>query len=479
MAETLFECAMQLVSKAEETSDPEIKRWCLNKAEIYLKKHAEAGESEKTQINVYSNEGIVATARNHMGNQDITKTKDTYNIDNKGQISSIGAGNTVQDNTFTQTINQVADNVDQTSLIREIENLLPKLKEIARESDNSDDYGAVAEASKALKMVQDGNKEEALNIITALKPRIENLISENKEPEIKKFYQNRDVITDLERTRIQPWQGSLHHEDFLIERNGINDIEQREILKYLERYGICQIRLQLQKLEEYVVESLYKLIGQPADRQNDFEGIIKDLLPVPGIEANTGSSAGDLGFHVDGTQTDLQPAILIFQYVATSPLGGNSRFADAAKVLFDLAPEQRDKILINLSRKDAATFSKKDMEITCPIFSFPDGHSLACRIRYDSVLTIHPECEEDFRVFEEAFNNPKYHMLFKPRPGDIIIFDNWRVMHARDEIYSLEQRHHRRVWLNYLRQELQSRVNLGIRPVSDAVKAQIKEMNGV
>jgi hypothetical protein len=101
-------------------------------------------------------------------------------------------------------------------------------------------------------------------------------------------------------------------------------------------------------------------MGQPATRQNDFEGIIKDLLPTPGIEANTGSSAGDLGFHVDGTQADLQPALLIFQYVATAALGGNSRFADTAKILLDIEPEQRERLLINLAAKMLLLFQKKE-----------------------------------------------------------------------------------------------------------------------
>jgi alpha-ketoglutarate-dependent taurine dioxygenase/molybdopterin converting factor small subunit len=470
----LHEFGTANLDAARTEDDPEIRAVLIESARYYFKSSADGVvESVKTkelkQI-ILSGDGVMSG------------TGDTYNVENTGQITSVGAGNTVEGNTFTQNIiKQAEEEIEQNALVSELESLLPKLKQRATATGNDGDFTTVGEAVRALESAKAGDKESALKTITELKPRLEQLISDSDTAQISKFYRetNRDLISDLERARIHPWQGSLHHEDFLIECQGINDIEQRSILKNIERYGICQIRLQNQPPEDYVVESLYKLMGQPADRQNDFEGIVKNLLPTPGIEANTGSSAGDLGFHVDGTQADLQPALLVFQYVATANLGGNSRFADTAKVLLDIEPEQSEQLLINLARKDAAAFSKKGMEHVGPVFSFPDGYSLACRVRYDSVLTINPDCENNFQLLKSRFDDPKYQALFKPRPGDVIVFDNWRIMHARDEIYSQVQRHHRRVWLNFLRQELQSRYFLGIRPVSDGVKARIKEANGI
>src|SRR5207253_8337563 len=120
---------------------------------------------------------------------------------------------------------------------------------------------------------------------------------------------------------------------------------------------------------------------------------------------------------------------------------------DLSSVLRDLP--NRDDLLINLSKADAARFEKKGMEHIGPIFRFPDGHSLAGRLRFDAVMEVKDECKTAFNLLRDAIHGG-YEIRFKPHPGDIIVFDNWRVMHARTEIYGEAQRVHRRVWMNAL-----------------------------
>lgn len=412
--------------------------------------------------------GLVKQVREQ--NEELKSTKSDLEL-REQEIQELKSSNDGQ----TFIIKETDEIVNDAALISEIESIIPKLKEKAAKTGLDGDFAAVSEALRALESAKTGDTESALRTIAVLKPRLEEVIIPAKDSTITQFY----LASDEKRAHIETWEGSLHHEEFLIECRGIEDIEQKNILKNLERYGICQIRLQNQPPEEYVLESTFKLIGQPANRQNDFVGIIKNLKPEPGIEANTGSSTGDLGFHFDGTQHEHQPAVLIFQYVVGATLGGNSKFVDAARILADIDLTRREDLLVNLAQPDAATFSKKGMQYVGPVFSFPDNYSLACRIRYDSVLTISPKFEEDYNLLKAGFMDPRYHMLFKPRPGDIILFDNWRVAHARDEIYSTVQRHHRRTWLEFLRLELQSRYQMGIRPISDKIKARIKEANGL
>jgi hypothetical protein len=69
--------------------------------------------------------------------------------------------------------------------------------------------------------------------------------------------------------------------------------------------------------------------------------------------------------------------------------------------------------------------------------------------------------------------------MYLPRDGDIVVFDNWRVMHARDEIYGEVQRHHRRVWIAVPRHEHQISYQLGIRPISPEIAARIREANAL
>jgi alpha-ketoglutarate-dependent taurine dioxygenase len=196
-----------------------------------------------------------------------------------------------------------------------------------------------------------------------------------------------------------------------------------------------------------------------------------------GGQANSGDTAADLGLHVDGTQHAETPAVLIFHYIAGAKVGANSVFIDIAKALLDIEEERRYEILMNLARPDAAACSKKDMTHTGPIFYFSPTGSLVCRLRFDEVMQVHTECRDDYEFLRERFNDQRYAMEFRPREGDIIVFDNWRVMHARDEVYGMHVRRHWRAWVSTLKSTLLPNYYLGIRPIPLEIAAKIKVVN--
>jgi hypothetical protein len=277
-------------------------------------------------------------------------------------------------------------------------------------------------------------------------------------------------VDEERRSRIIPWR-RIDPEMFIMKRDKIGDDEVQDTLFRLQYFGISLLRLSARLPDEEILESYFSLLGQVAGVQNDFIGEIKTIRPKAEVDPNTGDSAQDLGFHVDGTQAFDQPALLAFQYVKTADFGGTSRFVDLAGVLKEIP--NRDEILVNLARPDAAHFEKKDMAYDGPIFSFPDGHSIAGRLRFDSVMSVNDECKEDFETLRNAIHDG-YEISFKPHPGDIIVFDNWRLMHARTEIYGDAQRVHRRVWMNALHMEYQGKYLLGIRPIDAKIEAKMK-----
>lgn len=135
-------------------------------------------------------------------------------------------------------------------------------------------------------------------------------------------------------------------------------------------------------------------------------------------------------------------------------------------------------ILLTLARSDAATFSKLEESHTGPIFYYSPTGSLTCRIRFDSVIDVHPDCRIAFDRLKERFEDQRYSAMFLPNRGDVVVFDNWRVMHARDEIRGLAHtRHHRRVWIEFPRREHQVDYRMGIRPILPEVEAEIRRCN--
>jgi alpha-ketoglutarate-dependent taurine dioxygenase len=282
-----------------------------------------------------------------------------------------------------------------------------------------------------------------------------------------------NFVSLTEKAKISHWKTFVDFNEFRIERKNLGDIETEDTLRMLQKYGICQLRLSGQNPDENTLRAYFESIGQVMNVQNNFHGEIKNITPSPDIKANTGDSAGDLGFHVDGTQHKDQPALLAFQYVVTADLGGNSRFVDVASILHDMTPEIRERLLIKLSQSDTAVFEKNDMRLESPIFHFPDGESLACRIRIDDVISVKESCRDDFEYLRAFLIDEQYGIKFQPRQGDIIIFDNWRILHAREIVLGNAQRHHRRVWMEALLTRHQPFYNLGIRPIPTDVKARM------
>jgi hypothetical protein len=284
------------------------------------------------------------------------------------------------------------------------------------------------------------------------------------------------VATDLDRARIRPWV-QLPQEDFLVEEEKLADLAQNRILRKLELFGICQIRLMAHEASAQLVESVIEMIGTPTEWQNESEGRIKDIRPQPNILPNTGDSKGDLGFHVDGTQTPLQPPVLLFQYATGATLGAHSKFADAARIIRDISEERRWEVITRLASWNAASFKKGDQRYQGPIFSCSPTNTLMCRIRFDDVIEIESEFREDFELLRQKFNDSYYPTVFQPRDGDIVVFDNWRIMHARTEVYGTRDRHHRRVWFANLKLEHQIKYQLGLRPIPVPVIAEVIKRN--
>lgn len=396
---------------------------------------------------------------------------DTYNV---GQAGAVGPNSKVEAEEFNQAQEAAPPNIDTQKLASELSALIQALRE---RTDQAGDSIVIAKVEEAQAAAKEGDVSKAL---TALSGAGENAV--NKAEEIgantaaTALRRSFKIATDLERAHINPWT-QLGHREFLVETERIDGLTPSRIWTNLERYGICLIRLLSYPPEQTVLEEVVKLIGFPAEDQNDFSGPIKDINPAVEGRANSGDTTSELGFHVDGTQDPHQPALLAFQYVRGAKLGANSRFADAAGILRGFDDNLRHEILTTLARSDAATFSKLDMRHTGPIFSFSETDALMCRIRFDSVISVHEECHKAFELLKERFEDKQNESMFLPNEGDIVVFDNWRIMHARDEIYGPVQRHHRRVWIAVPRHEHQMTYQLGIRPVPIEIAAKIKGAN--
>lgn len=291
---------------------------------------------------------------------------------------------------------------------------------------------------------------------------------ENQMPDIQTPKQQ------LEIERIRPWL-TLNERDFLVTTEQLREPELRQIRQLVEWYGIALIRIHGQAADTAVVEALARSFGSPTETQNDFEGGLKDIRPTQKVTtANTGDSARELGPHVDGTQHDRQPDLLIFQYVRGPDYGGHSTFWDLAQVFHELSTDKLNQLVSALAHPTAGLFEKKGMRYEGPLVRLNAHNGLVLRERFDEVIKLHPDVQpwHDYlstRLKQRALE-------FTPVRGDIVIFDNGRLLHGRGPIGGEDVRHHRRMWIESLHPELHSEIKLGVRPIPVSALAEIQRL---
>jgi hypothetical protein len=283
----------------------------------------------------------------------------------------------------------------------------------------------------------------------------------------------------LEAARVVAWTGTRQPTDYVVQTDQISDEIEQDILSKVQRYGLCLLRMSGMSPTASRLEALENGLGRACSRQNNYEGKIKQILPDPSKEAITGDSGKELGFHVDGTQHLETPGLLLFQYQVGPQFGGHSTFLDLAGVFATLTPRDVETILTVLARKDCARFSKDGLQFSGPMITpVCADQAVACRIRFDKVVDVHPDCRDAFDQFRAAVDATEP-MIFKPREGDVAIFDNWRIMHGRKAVppESRGQRIHDRMWIEKLRSPHRINFLLGLRPLTAELMAAIRQAN--
>lgn len=99
-------------------------------------------------------------------------------------------------------------------------------------------------------------------------------------------------------------------------------------------------------------------------------------------------------------------------------------------------------------------------------------NTLMIRERFDTVLDVHDAVREAHEYLRERLK--RQGMVYSAFRGDIVIFDNGRILHGREEVGGdPAQRLHHRMWISDLRGDLQTEMLLGIRPIEPGVLALI------
>ena len=156
--------------------------------------------------------------------------------------------------------------------------------------------------------------------------------------------------------------------------------------------------------------------------------------------ADSAYTPKELRPHTDGTYSHDAPGVQLLLCVDYDAEGGESIMVDGAAIAADLKSRQ-PTIYEDLTRIGVTGIYKGDgvvLRARRPILRLDDGGALA-QVTFnnydrDTVRLADTEMRclyAGIRAFDGMANDPAYQWRYTLAPGDMLVFDNWRVLHGR------------------------------------------------
>ncbi len=178
------------------------------------------------------------------------------------------------------------------------------------------------------------------------------------------------------------------------------------------------------------------LVGQVAETNY---GLLFDVRAVPDPENLAYSDLG-LGLHTDNPYREPVPGFQALHVLVAAPDGGESLFADGFALAEQLRQEDpaafevlaRTPVPFAYRSRNAALSAERPLiQLSCR------GEVVAVHYNSRSIqpLPFAAEAAEEYyrayRRFATLLREPRWMMRFMMRPGDLVVFDNQRILHGR------------------------------------------------
>jgi alpha-ketoglutarate-dependent taurine dioxygenase len=200
--------------------------------------------------------------------------------------------------------------------------------------------------------------------------------------------------------------------------------------------------------EDALVASM-RLVGQVAETNY---GLVFDVRSVPQPENLAYSDLG-LGLHTDNPYRDPVPGFQALHVLIASPDGGESLFADGfalAEHLRAVDPQAfallaRTAVPFHYRSQNAELFAERPLiELSC--------RDEVCAVHYNSrsiaPLRLRPLEAAPFyaayRRFAAVLREPRFQLKLHLPEGEIVVFDNQRILHGRTAFSSARHARHLR-----------------------------------
>ncbi len=242
------------------------------------------------------------------------------------------------------------------------------------------------------------------------------------------------------------WTGSDFSEPPTIDGSRIldNDAVLEEWLTLMIKYGICRLVDTPTNLD--FVGQLVGHVGPIRDTNFGPVWSVK-AKPDPDSTAYTGL---DLGQHTDLPTREVPPGFQFLHCVENTVAGGWSRMSDGWAVVEAIRAEHPDAYEALTTFEWVFCNRAKDAEHRWigPIIDHGSKRQpLTLRAFYPVRTAPHmsqadmPRAYESLRVFATMARDPRFQLVYPFKPGDLVGFDNRRILHGRDAFESGGSRH--------------------------------------
>lgn len=181
-------------------------------------------------------------------------------------------------------------------------------------------------------------------------------------------------------------------------------------------------------------------------------GLVFDVRSVPQPENLAYSDLG-LGLHTDNPYRDPVPGFQALHALRSSPDGGDSLFADGYALALHLrttdpaafALVTQTPVPFQYRSKDAELYAERPLiQLSCR------GEVRAVHYNSRSIAPLHLPARDcaafyaAYRRFARLLRDPQYQLKCKLADGDLVVFDNQRILHGRTAYSSAKHARHLR-----------------------------------